>query len=78
MFINDLKTLACCKSQKEIFQPFDWRTFRTAIMEIYNSTSATDRSLCDLAVRFTVKNIKVLRSEGAQQEQGTGAPDGGD
>jgi hypothetical protein len=78
MFIKDLKTLACCKSQKEIFQPFDSRTFRTATMEIYNSTLATYRGLRDLAVRFTMKNIKVLRSEGAQQEQGTTAPDGGD
>lgn len=47
-------------------------------MEIYNSTPAIDRGLRDLAVGFTMKNIQVLRSEGAQQEQGTKIPDGED
>jgi hypothetical protein len=66
MFINGLETLAHCKFQKELFQPFDSSTFRTAIMEIYNSTPAIDRGLRDHAVGFTMKNIKVLWSEGAQ------------
>jgi hypothetical protein len=61
MFIEGLKAISKDKVERELAQRLDPDTFPHAIFEIYNSTSATDRGLRDLAVKMTMDHLTELR-----------------
>lgn len=62
MFIEGLKALSKDKLERGLVQRLDANTFPSAIMEIYNSTPASDRGLRDLAVKITLDHLTELRT----------------
>lgn len=62
MVIEGLKAISKDKVERELAQRLDANTFPHAIVEIYNSTPASDRGLRDLAVRMTMDCLTELRT----------------
>ncbi|OQE71308.1 hypothetical protein PENNAL_c0107G00057 [Penicillium nalgiovense] len=62
MFIAGLKALSKAKVERELLRRLDANTFQSAIVEIYNSTPASDRGLRDLAVQITLNHLTELRT----------------
>jgi hypothetical protein len=62
MFIAGLKALSKDKVERGLLQRLDAHTFQNAIVEIYNSTPASDRGLRNLAVEITLNHLTELRT----------------
>lgn len=62
MFIRGLKTLSKAKVERELLRRLDSNSFPRAIIEIYNSTPASDRGLRDMAVKLTLDHLAELRN----------------
>lgn len=67
LLIEGLKVLSKDKVERALVQRLDASTFQKAVVEIYNSTPASDRGLRDLVVKITLKHLTKLREieEGA-------------
>ncbi|KAJ5842562.1 uncharacterized protein N7525_000303 [Penicillium rubens] len=62
MFIVGLEAISKAKVERELLRRLDANTFQSAIVEIYNSTPASDRGLRDLAVEITLYHLRELRT----------------
>lgn len=61
MLITDLKALSKDKVERGLVRRLDANTFQSAIVEIYNSTPASDGGLRDLAEEITLNHLTELR-----------------
>ncbi|CAG7941013.1 unnamed protein product [Penicillium salamii] len=61
MFIEGLKALSKVKVERGLVQRLDANKFQSVIIEIDNSTPASDGGLRDLAVKITLDHLTQLR-----------------